>query len=73
MCRLRRHNGKFESIWKERDGDRGMEEKTYRAMSFGGTAGIVAGVISIIIGVACGVVMIVAGARLLAERRNILF
>ncbi len=51
----------------------GMEEKTYKAMSLGGTAGIVTGVISIIIGVACGVVMIVAGARLLAERRNILF
>lgn len=51
----------------------GMEEKTYRAMSLGGTAGIVTGVISIIVGVACGVVMIVAGARLLAERRNILF
>lgn len=51
----------------------GMEEKTYRAMSLGGTAGIVTGVISIIVGVACGIVMIVAGARLLAERRNILF
>lgn len=51
----------------------GMEEKTYKAMSLGGTAGIVTGVISIIVGVACGVVMIVSGARLLAERRNILF
>ena len=50
-----------------------MEEKTYRAMSLGGTAGIVTGMVSIIVGVACGVVMIVAGARLLAERRNILF
>ncbi|MDE6712597.1 MAG: hypothetical protein K2K20_02570 [Lachnospiraceae bacterium] len=51
----------------------GMEEKTYKAMSLGGTAGIVTGVISIIVGVACGVVMIVSGARLLAERKNILF
>lgn len=51
----------------------GMEEKTYKAMSLGGVAGVVTGVISIIVGVACGVVMIVSGARLLAERKNILF
>ncbi|MDE6531181.1 MAG: hypothetical protein K2K96_10505 [Lachnospiraceae bacterium] len=50
-----------------------MEEKTYKVMSLGGAVGIVTGVISIIVGVACGVIMIVSGARLLAERRNILF
>lgn len=50
-----------------------MEERTYKAMSLGGAAGVVTGMISIIVGVACGVVMIVAGARLLAERKNILF
>ena len=50
-----------------------MEEKTYKVMGLGGVAGIVTGMVSIVAGVACGVVMIICGARLLAERKKILF
>ncbi|MBP3467994.1 MAG: hypothetical protein J6K26_00550 [Lachnospiraceae bacterium] len=50
-----------------------MEEKTYKVMGLGGVSGIVTGIVSIVAGVACGVVMIICGARLLAERKKILF
>ena len=47
-----------------------MEEKTYKVMGLGGVSGIVTGIVSIVAGVA---VMIICGARLLAERKKILF
>lgn len=50
-----------------------MEEKTYKVMGMGGAAGIATGIVSMVVGVVCGVIMIVCGARLLAERKKILF
>lgn len=50
-----------------------MEERTYKALNFGGSTGIVTGIIVLVVGVAAGVMMIVSGARMLAEKKNILF
>ena len=50
-----------------------MEEKTYKIMGMGGAAGIATGIVSMTVGVVCGIIMIVCGARLLAERKKILF
>lgn len=50
-----------------------MEEKTYKVMGMGGAAGIATGIVTITVGIVCGVIMVVCGARLLAERKKILF
>ena len=50
-----------------------MEEKTYKTMNGAGALNIVLGVISIAVGVACGVLMIISGAKLLAGKSKILF
>lgn len=50
-----------------------MAEKTYKIMGMGGAAGIATGIVSITVGIVCGVIMVVCGARLLAERKKILF
>lgn len=50
-----------------------MEERTYKVMRGTGATNIVLGVISITVGVACGVLMIISGAKLLAGKSKILF
>ena len=50
-----------------------MEEKTYKTMNGVGVANIVLGVISVAVGVSCGVLMIISGAKLLAGKSKILF
>lgn len=50
-----------------------MEEKTYKVMSLSAALNIALGVISIAVGVAGGVLLIVSGARLLAAKSKILF
>lgn len=50
-----------------------MEEKTYKTMKGTGALNIIVGVISIAVGVACGVLMIISGAKLLAGKSRILF
>lgn len=50
-----------------------MEERTYKLMSRSGALAMVFGIISIIIGTAAGVVLIVNGAKLLAGRKHIVF
>lgn len=50
-----------------------MEEKVYKTMGGAGALNIVVGVISIVTGLACGVLLIVGGAKLLSQKRNILF
>ncbi len=48
-------------------------EKVYKVMRSTGAINIAAGVVSIVVGVAVGVLMIVSGARLLANKGKILF
>ncbi len=50
-----------------------MEEKVYKTMGRSGALAIVVGVISIVAGVAGGVLLIISGARLLANKSIILF
>lgn len=50
-----------------------MEEKTYHTMRHTGAMNIVLGIISIAAGVTAGVLLIIGGARLLAEKSKILF
>ncbi|MDD3369429.1 MAG: hypothetical protein PHP50_11195 [Lachnospiraceae bacterium] len=50
-----------------------MEEKTYKTMGHAGGMNITIGVIAIVAGIACGVMLIVSGAKLLAGKSKILF
>lgn len=50
-----------------------MEEKTYKLMGNTGAINIAFGVISIVAGVAAGVILIVSGGKLLSGRKKILF
>lgn len=47
-----------------------MLEKIYNKIVAAGAAGIVCGIISIIVGVSTGVVLIVSGAKLLASKKD---
>ena len=50
-----------------------MDEKTYKVMRNAGAVNITLGVLSIIAGVTAGVLMIVSGAKLLANKSRIIF
>lgn len=50
-----------------------MNEKVFKTMGFAGIAGIVNGVIMIVVGVAVGIVAITSGVRLIKERRGLTF
>ena len=50
-----------------------MEEKIYKAVSRAGALNIVVGVISITVGVAAGVLLLISGARLISHKSKILF
>ncbi len=50
-----------------------MEEKTYKVMGKSGAFGITAGIILICGGIAVGVMMVINGAKLLAQRTKIMF
>jgi hypothetical protein len=50
-----------------------MEEKIYKTMSGSGALNITLGVITIVTGIACGVLLIVSGAKLLAGKSKIMF
>lgn len=48
-----------------------MNEKLYKTMTSAGAAAIVVGVIVVTVGVACGVVSMIFGGRLLKKRESI--
>jgi len=48
-------------------------EKVYKVMRSSGALNIVAGVISIVVGVSVGILMVISGARLLANKGKIMF
>ena len=50
-----------------------MEEKTYRTMGGAGAMNIAVGVVSLGVGVTCGILLVIGGAKLLAGRNIILF
>ncbi len=50
-----------------------MQEKSYKTMKKVGGCNIAIGVISIISGVVCGILMIVNGAKLLKNKSDMLF
>ena len=49
-----------------------MEEKIYKTMSGCGALNIAAGVVTAVTGIACGTLLIISGAKLLAAKNKIL-
>ena len=50
-----------------------MEEKVYTTMNGSGIMNMVLGIVSIVVGVAGGILLIISGAKLLDRKNNILF
>ena len=49
------------------------EEKLYRSISRSGAASLTIGIIVLVTGIACGVLMIINGAKLLKDKYSITF
>ena len=49
-----------------------MNEKTYKVMGGAGALNIAFGIISIVVGLATGVLLIISGGKLLSGRKNII-
>lgn len=49
------------------------EERTYRIMRGTGATNVAVGIISIVVGTAIGILMIISGAKLLTQKGKILF
>ncbi|MCI5900106.1 MAG: hypothetical protein SOZ59_08735 [Candidatus Limivivens sp.] len=49
-----------------------MNEKLYKTMEHAGVTGIVTGIVLAVIGAASSVLLIVYGAKLLKEKKNVL-
>ncbi|GFI31940.1 MAG: hypothetical protein HFH50_11855 [Lachnospiraceae bacterium] len=50
-----------------------MNEKIYKTMAVTGAGNIALGVIVLVCGIACGVLSIVSGARILKRKSDIIF
>ncbi len=50
-----------------------MEEKTYRLLGCSGAVDLSIGIVTIVSGLVCGVLLIINGARLLSGKKRILF
>ncbi len=50
-----------------------MEERVHKTMTWTGALNIAVGVISIVFGLAGGVLLIVSGGKLLSDRNKLLF
>lgn len=50
-----------------------MEERVYKAMSGAGATNIIVGIITLVVGITAGVLMIISGSKLLANKKDILF
>ena len=57
----------------KRERGRRMEQKIYKVMRGAGAANIVVGVITLAVGLASGILLIVTGAKLIAGKSKILF
>lgn len=49
-----------------------MSEKVYKTMGSAGAASLVVGMVVLVSGIVSGILMIVHGARLLGNRKNVL-
>ena len=50
-----------------------MDEKVYKTMNGAGAVSIAVGVVTLVTGVVCGILVIISGANLLANKSKILF
>ncbi|CDD64268.1 putative uncharacterized protein [Firmicutes bacterium CAG:882] len=50
-----------------------MNEKLYKRVKGSGAAAVTTGIVTVVAGVVCGILMIVSGARLLAAKPETLF
>lgn len=50
-----------------------MNEKIYKTMKSAGTGNIVVGIVVMVTGIAAGILLIIHGAILLNEKKNVLF
>lgn len=50
-----------------------MEEKVYKTMGSTGAWNIVLGVVVLVVGIAAGVMLIISGGKLLADKSKVLF
>lgn len=48
-------------------------EKAYKTMTFSGAANLAVGIVLVVAGTAAGVLTIISGARLLKNRREIIY
>ncbi len=58
---------------KRRKGSEEMEQKVYKVMKGAGAANIAAGVVTLVGGLAIGILLIVTGGKLIAGKSKILF
>lgn len=54
-------------------GEGAVKEKEFKTMSGAGALNIVIGIVSLCVGVASGVLLIISGAKLLARKSQIMF
>ena len=57
----------------KQEGSNGMEQKVYKLMRGAGAANIAVGVIQLVVGLVTGILLIDAGAKLIAGKSKILF
>ncbi len=50
-----------------------MNEKAYKSMTFAGGATITVGIIMLVVGIVAGIISIVSGARLLKDKKGLIF
>ena len=50
-----------------------MREEAYRAMKQAGAANIVIGIVAVLTGIVCGILLIVHGGRLLKNKSDLTF
>lgn len=50
-----------------------MNEKTYKTMAVAGAGNIALGIVVLVSGIACGILAIISGARLLKRKSDIIF
>lgn len=50
-----------------------MNQKLYKRVKGSGAAAVTTGIVTVVAGVVCGILMIVSGARLLAAKPETLF
>ena len=50
-----------------------MNEKAFKTMGIAGAASVAIGIVTIVVGLAVGVIAVVSGAKLLGDRKGLTF